>query len=56
MTVAHHITVGKLNYVRLSMSEGGWKGQTILVVVNQAGHVVEHWALSYNYLSGQFYN
>ncbi len=56
LTVAHHITIGQMNYVRLSLSEGGWKGQTILVVVNQAGHVVEHCALSYNYLSGQFYN
>lgn len=56
LTVAHHITIGKMNYVRLSLSEGGWQGQTILVVVNQAGHVVEHCALSYNYLSGQFYN
>lgn len=56
LTVAHHITIGKMNYVRLSLSEGGWKGQTILVVVNQAGHVVEHCALSYNYLSSQFYN
>jgi hypothetical protein len=56
LTVAHHITIGQMNFVRLSLSEGGWKGQTILVVVNQAGHVVEHCALSYNYLSGQFYN
>lgn len=56
LTVAHHITIGQMNYVRPSLSEGGWKGQTILIVVNQAGHVVEHCALTYNYLSGQFYN
>jgi hypothetical protein len=56
LTVAHHITIGEMNYVRLSLSEGGWKGETILVVVNQAGQVIEHCALSYNYLSSQFYN
>lgn len=51
LTVAHHITLGEKNYVRLHLSQGGWKGETVLVVVN-AGHVVEHCFLSYNYLQG----
>ena len=55
LTVAHHITIGDKNYVRLHLSQGGWKGETVLVVVDQAGRVVEHCFLSYNYLSSQFY-
>lgn len=55
LTVAHHIALGKKKYVRLNLSQGGWKGETILVVLDQAGNIVEHCALSYNYLSGQFY-
>ena len=55
LTIAHHITLGNKNYVRLQLSQGGWKGETILVVLDQAGNIVEHCALSYNYLSGQFY-
>ncbi len=55
LTIAHHITLGEKNYVRLHLSQGGWKGETVLVVLDQAGHIVEHCALSYNYLSSQFY-
>jgi hypothetical protein len=55
LTVAHHITIGDKNYVRIHLSQGGWKGETVLVVVDNAGHIVEHCFLSYNYLSGQFY-
>ena len=56
LTIAHHITIGGKNYVRLHLSRGGWKGETVLVVLNQAGQIIEHCALSYNYLSGQFYD
>ena len=55
LTVAHHITLGEKNYVRLHLSQGGWKGETVLVVVDNAGHVVEHCFLEYNYLRGQAY-
>ncbi|GAB2800201.1 hypothetical protein GCM10027275_52790 [Rhabdobacter roseus] len=55
LTVAHHITIGDKNYVRLHLSQGGWKGETVLVVVDNAGHIVEHCFLSYNYLNNPFY-
>lgn len=55
LTVAYHITIEDKNYVRLHLSRGGWKGETVLVVVDNAGRIVEHCALSYDYLSGQFY-
>lgn len=55
LTVAHHITIGDKNYVRIHLSQGGWKGETVLVVVDNTGHIVEHCFLSYNYLSSQFY-
>lgn len=53
LTVAHHITLGEKHYVRLHLSSGGWNGETILVVVDNAGRIVEHCFLSYNYLRGQ---
>ena len=56
LTIAHHITLGEKTYVRLHLSQGGWKGETVLVVLNQAGQIIEHCALTYNYLSGQFYD
>ena len=56
LTIAHHITLGEKNYVRLHLSQGGWKGETILVVLNQSGQIIEHCALTYNYLSGQFHD
>ena len=55
LTIAHHIGLGDKQYVRIHLSQGGGKGETVLVVLNQAGHVVEHCALRYNYLSSQFY-
>ncbi|SOD97707.1 hypothetical protein [Spirosoma fluviale] len=55
LTIAHHIRLGDRNYVRIHLSQGGGKGETVLVVLDQAGHIVEHCALSYNYLSSQFY-
>ena len=55
LTIAHHITLGGRNYVRLHLGRGGWKGETILVVLNREGRVVEHCALWYDYLSAQFY-
>ena len=55
LTIAHHISIADKNYVRLHLSEGGWKGETVLVVVNNQGNVVEHCFLSYNYLNNQFY-
>ncbi|MCE7044650.1 S41 family peptidase [Dyadobacter sp. CY312] len=55
LTIAHHINIADKNYVRLHLSQGGWKGETVLVVVNDQGSVVEHCFLSYNYLSGQVY-
>jgi hypothetical protein len=55
LTVAHHINIADNNYVRLHLSQGGWKGETILVVVNNEGSVVEHCFLSYNYSNSQFY-
>jgi hypothetical protein len=55
LTIAHHISLGEKQYVRLHLSQGGGKGETVLVVLDQAGRVVEHCALSYNYLSSQFY-
>ncbi|RCR71047.1 S41 family peptidase [Larkinella punicea] len=56
LTVAHHITIENRHYVRLHLSRGGWKGETVLVVVDNGGRIVEHCALSYNYLSSQFYD
>jgi hypothetical protein len=56
LTIAHHISLGENKYVRLHLSQGGGKGETVLVVLDQAGHIVEHCALSYNYLSSQFYH
>ncbi|KAA0988833.1 S41 family peptidase [Dyadobacter aurulentus] len=55
LTIAHHINIADKNYVRLHLSQGGWKGETVLVVVNNQGTVVEHCFLSYDYLSRQFY-
>ena len=55
LTIAHHITLGEKIYVRLHLSRGGGKGETILVVFDQAGHAIEHCSLSYDYLSSQFY-
>lgn len=55
LTIAHHISLGEKKYVRIQLSQGGGKGETVLVVLDQAGHIVEHCALSYNYLSSQFY-
>lgn len=55
LTIAHHISLGEKKYVRIHLSQGGGKGETVLVVLDQAGHIVEHCALSYNYLSSQFY-
>lgn len=55
LTIAHHISLGNKKYVRIHLSRGGGKGETVLVVLDQAGHIVEHCALSYNYLSSQFY-
>jgi hypothetical protein len=56
LTIAHHISLGEKQYVRIHLSQGGGKGETVLVVLDQAGHIVEHCALSYNYLSSQFYH
>ncbi|GAB3508639.1 hypothetical protein GCM10027341_44690 [Spirosoma knui] len=55
LTVAHHITIDNKRYVRLHLSQGSWRGETVLVVVDSAGRVVEHCSLTYNYLSGQHY-
>ncbi|CAG5074812.1 hypothetical protein DYBT9623_05500 [Dyadobacter sp. CECT 9623] len=55
LTVAHHITLGEKHYVRIHLSSGGWNGETILVVVDNGGRIVEHCFLSYNYLRGQPY-
>jgi hypothetical protein len=55
LTVAHHITINDRNYVRLHLSQGGWKGETVLVVLDNSGNIVEHCFLSYNYLTGQVY-
>lgn len=55
LTVAHHITINHKQYVRLHLSQGGWKGETILIVMDSKGNAVEHCALTYNYLSSQFY-
>lgn len=56
LTIAHHLRIGNKHYVRIHLSQGGGKGETVLVVLDQAGQVVEHCALSYNYLSSQFYH
>lgn len=55
LSVAHHITIEDKQYVRLHLSQGAWRGETILVVVDTTGQVVDHCSLSYNYLSGQPY-
>jgi hypothetical protein len=55
LTIAHHISLGEKKYVRIHLSQDGGKGETVLVVLDQAGRVVEHCALRYNYLSSQFY-
>ncbi|RYF48855.1 MAG: hypothetical protein EOO38_09220 [Cytophagaceae bacterium] len=51
LTLSHHITLGDKQYVRLQLSQGRGKGQTILLVLNNQGQVVEHCALEYDYLS-----
>lgn len=55
LTIAHHISLGNKKYVRIHLSQGGGKGETVLVVLDQAGQIVEHCALRYNYLSSQYY-
>lgn len=55
LTISHHISLGEKKYVRIHLSQGGGKEEMVLVVLDQAGHIVEHCALSYNYLSSQFY-
>nr|WP_293842744.1 S41 family peptidase [uncultured Arsenicibacter sp.] len=55
LTIAHHISIDNKKYVRIHLSQGGGKGETVLVVLDQDGHVLEHCGLSYNYLSSQFY-
>ncbi|GAB3901337.1 S41 family peptidase [Spirosoma agri] len=55
LTIAHHISLGDKKYVRIHLSQGAGKGETVLVVLDQAGRVVEHCAVTYNYLSSQFY-
>nr|WP_295926464.1 S41 family peptidase [uncultured Dyadobacter sp.] len=53
LTVAHHITLGENHYVRLHLSTGGWNGETVLIVIDNAGKIVEHCFVSYNYLRNQ---
>ncbi|GAB3995901.1 hypothetical protein GCM10028807_37270 [Spirosoma daeguense] len=55
LTVAHHIAIDNKHYVRLHLSQGGWRGETVLVVVDNTGRVVEHCSLTYNYLTSQPY-
>ncbi|TAE31621.1 MAG: hypothetical protein EAZ91_07230 [Cytophagales bacterium] len=55
LTLAHHITLDDKQYVRLHLSQGGWLGETILIVLDNTGRVVEHCALTYNYLTSQPY-
>ncbi|GAB3643383.1 S41 family peptidase [Spirosoma arcticum] len=55
LTVAHHITLKDKQYVRLHLSQSGGKGKTVLIVLDRNGAIVEHCALTYNYLSSHFY-
>lgn len=55
LTVAHHITIDDKQYVRLHLSQGAWRGETVLVVIDSTGRVVEHCSLTYNYLTSQHY-
>lgn len=55
LTIAHHISVGDRKFVRLHLIQGVGKGETVLIVFNQAGHVVEHCALHYNFQNSPFY-
>lgn len=56
LTLAHHISLGDKKYVRIHLHQGAGKGETVLVVLDQAGHVVEHCALRYDYNSSPFYH
>ncbi|REA63606.1 hypothetical protein DSL64_03955 [Dyadobacter luteus] len=53
LTVAHHIKLGDNHYVRLHLSTGGWNGETVLIVIDNSGKIVEHCFLKYNYLNNQ---
>jgi hypothetical protein len=55
LTVAHHITIDDKQYVRLHLSQSSWRGETVLVVVDSTGRVVDHCSLTYNYLASQPY-
>ena len=55
LTIAHHITIDNKQYVRLHLSQGGWRGETVLVVLDSTGRVVDHCSLTYNYLATQQY-
>ena len=55
LTAAHHITIENKQYVRLYLSQGGWRGETVLVVVDGIGRVVEYCSSTYNYLASQHY-
>ncbi|CCG98398.1 hypothetical protein FAES_0386 [Fibrella aestuarina BUZ 2] len=53
LTLSYHLTIGDKQYVRIHLIQGAGKGQSILVVLNEAGQVVEHCFLTYDYLNGQ---
>lgn len=53
LTVAHHITIDDNYYVRLHLSQAAWKGETVLIVIDSTGRVIDHCALSVDYLTSQ---
>ncbi|MBO0933172.1 S41 family peptidase [Fibrella aquatilis] len=55
LTVAHHIKLNDNYYVRLHLNQGGWQGETVLIVLDGSGHVIEHCALPIDYLSSHIY-
>ncbi len=36
LTIAHQINMADKNYVRLHLSQGGWKGETVLSEIHKA--------------------
>ncbi|MEZ0612237.1 S41 family peptidase [Fibrella sp. WM1] len=52
LTLSYHLTIGDKQYVRIHLLQGAGKGQSVLIVLNQAGQVVEHCFLTYDYLNG----
>lgn len=51
LTISHHIELDEKRYVRLNLSAGAWRGESVLIVMNPEGRVLEHCAIRYEQLS-----